>query len=350
MAVSSIPSKSQAPTTTLDLATTTNPPSFTGPWEDAAEREVENLLAALTAGAFEAAGWVGENEGLAFPDQRPDETMAGYWERQCGNSRCAGPYSIAASRIVPDPRVGANETVDVVVRHGPSKEESVLRVGWHEGKRIVSGLPPLVESSGGPSLIESLFGDEQPTSVVVERYHAFEVWEEARTWSATSPVSLAQREIAVEPDGLIFDSEGAFAGLLESGGMRIDVRGDAEGNLVAATNAAGVSLIGDDYPGRLRLSADGSVLAYADHRDSFSPPWSNVLVARDTTTGAELGRWLFDETITCIEATADWLLVCLEDNLEELVSGEWVHDSLISIRLGNGFLNEVESHAYVHLP
>jgi hypothetical protein len=69
--------------------------------------------------------------------------------------------------------------------------------------------------------------------------------------------------------------------------------GDAEGSLVTL-ESAGVDLAGDDSVGQLRLSVDGTKVAYVDHRDpaTHSHFWSPVVVAKDVATGAELGRWV----------------------------------------------------------
>lgn len=335
-------------TSTLPTTTTTQSQALLFPWEDFAERQVENLLAALTAGEYEAAGWVGESVGATFINLRPDETLAQYYERLCGGSRCAGPYSIVASEIVDVPGPEDVEVVDVTVRHDVRGEESVFRLHWHEGLPVVVGLPPLVESFGRPPLVETLFGEDVPDFVVIERYHAYEVWDGGTgVWAQIPPVPLVGWE---EPVDLTDGDDGEWAARYERGGMVITIHGDAEGNLQEATNPAGVSLIGDDYPGYTRISTDGDRLVYTDHRDGESHFVSRVLVVRDTDDGREVGRWVFDGFISCIEASGDWVLICLETEEEGLVLGEYVHDSLVAINLADETVNRVESRAQVYLP
>ncbi len=169
-------------TTTVTTSPTTTTSVDAAPtdvaWSEAeAVRDVENYLAELAAGAYEQAAWPVENNGGAFDGQASDEMPAAYLQRVCAGGRCAGPYTVSADGPgVIDPATSQASST-VTVTHVGSVESAVLTLATFEGQPMVLGVPPLVVSEGAPGLVERLFGEDIPDRVVVQRFDAFEIWE-----------------------------------------------------------------------------------------------------------------------------------------------------------------------------
>lgn len=172
---------SHAPNTQPAPSTSSTPPEMV--WtESEAERDVENYLAALAAGAYEQAGWSLVNNGGVI---EPDETVAESLARLCEDGACQGPYSVEADGPGFEDPVSAQASSTVTVTHPPTGAQTTIDVFTFEGQRIVSGVPPLVPSPPSPSLVERLFGDDLPDRVVVQRFGAFEIWEDGAPTSPT---------------------------------------------------------------------------------------------------------------------------------------------------------------------
>lgn len=326
--------------TTAAVATTTerhDPPAVSPPdpedvaWSAAeSERIVESYLAALAAGAWEQAAASADNNGIVFDGQRDDELP---WEaiaRQCAPDLCNGPYEIIDATVGLIDRASFQASALILVKNLTSGETGTIAIGTFEGQVIVGQLPPLAATAPRPGLVKTLFGDEVPARVVVQRFEAFEIWERGTaTWvtnyfaDETSAVmgdliSIYQpgpnrhlvstlndpnmrvevdcpRLISVEQTALVVEQcwstearvieplSGADRSEIvptplpmdEVGYQWFDARGatvvngvgDAEGNLSILDNSRGVNVMGDDYVGTSRLSPDGSVLVYVDHAD-----------------------------------------------------------------------------------
>ena len=176
------------------------------------ERHVEGFLAALADGAYEQAALSAEGLDTAADrlrrdesgaGRRSDETTAEYLARMCDGGRCAGPYEVEAAGPGVVARGGAGSTVTVV--HTESGETGAIRLEAPEGRITVLDLPPLVESDGGPTLVDSLFGKEIPQNVVVQRYGAFEVWESGRREWVTNRYADDAREVERTIVGVLGD-------------------------------------------------------------------------------------------------------------------------------------------------
>lgn len=90
----------------------------------------------------------------------------------------------------------------------------------------------------------------------------------------------------------IYGQDGEFRYIDRRAGRVFTGYGDAEGN-ADVENEQGLSINGEDYAGYHTFSADASVVMYGDMTSS-GPHLSPVVVARDTTTGAQLWRTEFD--------------------------------------------------------
>ena len=294
-----------------------------------AERHVENYLAALAAGAYEAAAVA--RAGVRAADQWRVETVAEYLARRCDGGLCAGPYEVEADGPGYGRSFGrAGSTVTVV--HTESGEVGVIRLESFDGRLAVIDLPPLVASKGGPTLVDLLFGRMPPRRVVVQRLGAFEIWESGRrewvvnrwaddtyqvertvaasgdwrdeaTWvgelrdpDTFYPVACSPRLMSRGAEVLVFDGCWADRGRLtevisreardapvdllaevdeveEAGWPWFDERGgtvvrgltDSEGALSELRALDGTDLLGAGFAGILRLSVGGKRLAYVDH-------------------------------------------------------------------------------------
>jgi len=382
-----------------------------------AERHVENFLAALAAGAYEQAALSAEGLDTAADrlrsdesgaGRRSDETTAEYLARMCDGGRCAGPYEVEADGPGYGRSFGqAGSTVTVV--HTESGETGAIRLGDREGRITVMGLPPLVESDGGPTLVDLLFGRGIPQNVVVQRYGAFEVWESGRREWVTNRYAddarqvertivavsdlfapedfavklrddsirysmgcggrLATRGVEVLAldgkcgEGDLFAAEvisGEARDLPaapdlkaetlsvwydERGGTAIQGDGDHE-FLSELTTLDGTDLLGDDYAGLARLSVDGKRLAYADLSRAGSLPMGRYLVVVDTKSGEVVGRWTLGGVITCLELAEDWVVACEAKDDRYMPEQE----ALVAINTATGEINRVKTRVRIFLP
>ncbi|HSL26039.1 MAG TPA: hypothetical protein VLA54_07115, partial [Acidimicrobiia bacterium] len=199
--VSVVSTTTQAPvTSTTALPLDTNPFGEEAWSAVQAERHVTDFLAALAAGAYEQAAWPAEDNGVSFSGQARGETAAEALERLCGDGACAGPYAVHADGPGLMDAASGQASSTVTVTHLDTGQEGTVRLGTFEGELIISDLPPLVPSSGGPSLVELLFGDDVPDRVVVARFGAFEVWENGQSEWVTN--WWADEAVHVEADVL----------------------------------------------------------------------------------------------------------------------------------------------------
>lgn len=374
-----------------------------------AERQVINYLAALAAGAFEQAAWSAENGGAIIQGQGGDETSAEALERMCGDGACAGPYTVHADGpAVTDPASGQSSST---VTHVESREVATMRLGTFEGQLIIVDLPPLVPSTGGPTLVEELFGDALPSRVVVSRFDAFEIWEDGESgwvtnwWAeeayqvegdfvaaygsvvalddpSTTYEGLCPRLMTRDGEVLVLEQncdsstswkmsevtsgesrptpipyeerrDGEFVWLTERSGAVIHGIGDAEGNLFGLETLQCVDLTGDDSVGYVALSTDGKYVAYVDHADpaAVSHFWSPVVVVKDTSTGVELGRWALDAPVRSLEFSESWL-VAGEADPEAVRVGDYMVEqiALVAIEVETGDMNRVETPTFLFLP
>ncbi len=319
-------------TTTTSLVSTTSTTWIPQEaWTEAeAERIVENYLAALAAGAWDVAAFSASNMGIEILGTEGSETPAETLERLCADGACEGPYLVEAlGPGLVDPNTSqAASTVNVT--HVPSGVEGVIDVFTFEGQQIVADLPPLVSSSDSGTLVESLFGENLPSRVVMERFSGFEIWDDGSSewvvnwwapltvvveegviltsdpWTGSvrmvaleDPRTTAEVECAhaLERDGNVYTLDGCTSGdwtmvevltgntvapavakpssepeagyhwYEERAGVAFLGEGDAEGNLISIVSDSGVDLLGDNYAGFTRISIDGTKLAFVDHRD-----------------------------------------------------------------------------------
>ncbi len=302
-------------------------------WTDVeAERIVENYLAALAAGAWDVAAFSADNNGIQIQGSDPGETNAQTLERFCRGGACEGPYGVQAQGPgIVNPSTGqAASTVQVT--HGASGAVAFLNLFTFEGQQIVAGLPPLEQSPDSGAIVNDLFGDRPPDSVVVERFSGFEAWVDGSphwvvNWWAKDTYAI-ERQVAfvshpftstllatpiddplttyepgcsqpLERNGSVFtlddcvdpdkwtmidvvtgdaDSplipppepapESGYSWMEERGGSAFIAVGDAEGNLVSIVNSDGIDLLNDGYAGFTRISANGETLLYVDHADA----------------------------------------------------------------------------------
>jgi hypothetical protein len=383
-------------------------------WSEAeAVREVENYLAELAAGAYEQAAWPVENNGGMLDGQASDEMPVEYLQRVCAGGRCAGPYTVSANGPgVIDP-VTSQASSTVTVTHAGSGESAALTLATFEGQRMVLGVPPLVVSEGAPGLVERLFGEDVPDRVVVQRFDAFEIWERGQQewvtnwWSGqveqiegnAALVDQAgtgyQRVVAVTDPSSSVETEwgclmtrggdvlllnGCWTGewaytdlatgeslatpisfeqgetesrwFTERAGTVVTGWNDVDGNLVSV-EANGVDLEGDDYIGYLKLSVDGTKVAYTDHRDpnSYSHFYSPVVVVKDVATGNEIGRWVLDGPVGGLEFSGDWVVATeLTGDIQALSNGDFGQVAVDAINIVTGTVNRVETGTRVFLP
>lgn len=399
------------PTTTEPITTTTTTPEPEQPIEVAwsvteAERYVSNFLAALAAGAYEQAAYSATDAGIIVDGQTNDELPAEAFEGMCAAGACAGPYSVFGEGPgFIDPEF-SNASSMVTVTHLATGAQTQIQVGTFEGQVVIADLPPLVPSSGGATLVESLFGSDIPSRVVVQRFKAFEIWEGGNPewvthWYANDVHQIEGEVVAVAGElvnlrnpSLQYDGQcsrlmtrdGEILALsqcndtaprlfevisgsprpiqdfpedrvevesswvAERGGTLVHGASDAEGNSIVIKNASGVDLLGDDYSSIETLSTDGSLLAYVDHRDpaAYSHFWSGVVVVRDTSTGAELGRWILDNPVVCLEIADGWIIACESAGVP---AGEPVEQiSLVAINVKTGEINRVQTPVRLFLP
>ncbi len=409
--------RSTAPDTTgssiVTTTTATTLPSGGDPTADEAwstfdaERHVTNFLAALAAEAYEQAAWSAENNGVEIEGQARDETPPEALRRQCRGGACAGPYAVHADGPGLIDPVSAQASSTVTVTHVDTGAQKTIRLGTFEGQLIIADLPPLVPSAGGPTLVESLFGDDLPRRLVVERFNAFEVWEDGApewvtNWWAGDAHQVEGEVVAgigavvalrdphtryegswarlMTRDGEVLVLEqsdtsgwrmfeaisgdprpapvryeerfdGEYVWFTERGGTVVHGIGDAEGNLRSLATLQGVDLLGDDYAGYVALSTDGALVAYVDHADpaAFSHFWSPVVVVKDTSTSAERGRWTLDNPVLCLEFGESWLVAC-EADPGVAAGGVGEQIALVAINVATGDFNRVETPTRVFLP
>lgn len=398
-------------TSTVPPTTTTLQPAGGAEiaWTGAdAERDVENYLAALAAGAYEQAAWPVENNGVAIDGQSRQETPAAYLSRVCVDDACRGPYEVAANGpgMINE---SSQASSTVTVTHTGSGNATELTVATFEGRRMVLGVPPLVTSSGDTPLVEELFGDDVPDRVIVQRFDALEIWhdgiaewvtnwwaEEIRSiegdyaagWNTAvvgvhDPASVVEatcaelmsrgdtilvfdrcgddgwvyldvvtREPVATPVEEVAGEDGEWVWFTERGGTTLSGEGDAEGNLFRL-EANGVDLTGDDYIGALALSVDGSEVAYVDHGDpsAYSHFWSPVVVVKDVATGAEIDRWVLDGPVLGLQFSGDWVVAWeASDDPDQLASGDPEQVAVVAINVGTGTVNRVETGTKLFLP
>jgi hypothetical protein len=400
------PTPATVPSTTVPSG---EEPGLEDAWtEIEAERHVTNFLAALAAGVYEQAAFSALNNGIEVDGQDRHETPAEFFERMCAAGSCAGPYAVSADGPGLTNPSSFQASSTVTVTHIDSGQAATILLGTFEGQLIIPDLPPLVPSAGSPTLVESLFGDDIPRRVVVQRFDAFEIWEDgASEWvthwlaedvyqiegdllvGAGVVVDLRDPRMKYEgecarlmtrgnevlchdgfdsddwdmfevisgeprPTPIPFKEEGdsyeEFVWFTERGGTVVHGLGDAEGAFTTLSTLERVDVLGDGYAGYTALSTDGALFAYVDHRDpaSISHFWSPVVVVKDTSTGAELGRWTLDNPVLCLEFAEDWLVACetdrdVADSINEQIA-------LVAINVETGEINRVETPTRIFLP
>ena len=291
------------------------------------EKHIENYLAALAAGAYEAAGFPISNAGIAF-GQNEDIDAPNYLRAACDPDLCNGPYRVEHG----DPFIQydgiAPPRWNFSVTHEPSGQATTMTVGMFEGQFVITDLPPLVESPEPDDLLALLFGNDLPDYAVVERFEAFEVqladtntwatnWFADTTWLVEGDVAVSYggsdgvqvSPLAAPEDALVYEcpdivvrdgrtlvldlcdptAPGLYAfgtaerypflvdpleiepyesggvSYLERGGFAVVTLGDAEGNTSELISTTGADLLGGDYAGYRTLSADGQLFLYTDH-------------------------------------------------------------------------------------
>jgi len=280
-----------------------------------------------------------------------------------------------------------------------------------EGQLVIADLPPLVVSDPGPSLVESLFGSDLPRRVVVQRFNAFEIWENGEhewipNWFADDTFQIEDEIVAVSDESTgntravelrdplttypadcvrLMERDGGVLALdqcaddrwhlfeIRSGdehqapiefqtredGERVwfDERGgavvhgvsDAEGNLTELASVDGVDLLGQGYAGFSSLSTDGKLLAYVDHADpaAISHFWSPVIVVLDTSTGDEIGRWTLERPVLCLQFAEEWVVACEVDDIMNLDPRQ---QALTAINISTGDITRTLTRTRIFLP
>lgn len=404
-------------TTSTSLATTsttaaaTQPPPAEVAWTSAeAEKHVENYLAALAAGAYEQAAFSVQNNGGTVAEQEGEETFAEFLERMCSGGACAGPYEVTANGPGEFEPPTGQASSQVTVVHTRSGMKGQIQLGTMEGQLVIADLPPLEVSDPGPSLVESLFGGDPPRRVVVQRFNAFEIWENGEqewvtNWFADDTFQIEDEIVAVSDESTgaravelrdpqttysaecvrLMERDGEVLALdqcatdrwhlfeVKSGDERqapiefqarddgerkwFDERGgavvhgvsDAEGNLNELASLDGVDLLGQGYAGFSSLSNDGRLLAYVDHADSaaISHFWSPVIVVVDTSSGDEIGRWTLDHPVACLQFSEDWVVACEVDDIMNLDPHQ---QALTAINASTGEITRTLTRTLVFLP
>lgn len=393
--------------TTTTVTTSTVASSGETAWTAAdAERWVVDYLAALAAGAYDQAGWAAWNNGIAVPDG--DQLPADFLGGACADGACAGPYTVEAlGPGLVDP-VTAQASSKVLVTHEPSGQRATVVLNTFEGQLIIIDPPPLVPSVSVPTLVEELFGADIPDRVVVRRLDAFEIWtdgsvEWVTNWWADDAHEVeggwaavwhpaGSRLVSVSDPAVTFETEcpnlvsrvgvvlvleqcwsdswrlfdpatgeeqptpvdagtrgdGEYVTFTERASTVVVANGDAEGNLTGATTLSGIDLLGDSYAGFAALSVDGAHYAYVDHADpaALNHFWSPVLVVVDTASGVEVGRWVLDDVIACVEFSRDWVVTCgvTPDPMDS------IQVALTAINITTGEVRRVETPSRVFLP
>lgn len=166
------------------------------------------------------------------------------------------------------------------------------------------------------------------------------------SWSYSEVRSGEEASPPIEYEELL---DGEWVWFAERGGTSIHGQGDAEGNLYTIESDTGQDLIAADYASLPRLSNDGSKVAYVDHADPAAESHfvSPVVVVRDTETGEEVGRWVLDEPVTCLELSAEWLVACLGDPLDY---PDGLQNQLAAINLSTGDVETVTTETRLFLP
>lgn len=399
-------STTTGPNTTAETSTTTATLTATSmlepevAWTEAdAERDAANYLAALAAEEYDVAAWSADNNGIVLDERElPVETL----ERLCADGACAGPYRVVADGPgLVDPDSGQASST-VTVTHLPSGTKGTMFLGTFEGQLIIADLPPLIPSAGGPSLVESLFGDDIPDRVVVERFDGFEIWDHGAVdwvtnWVADHTTDLAgdvivadgearsltrptfvygpvcgdllsragqivvmdcekglvlveTREPAIAPAHLEDLDDGQYEWFDERGGTVIEGISDAEGNATSIHTSDGLDLLGDDSAGYTVLSTGGDLFAYTEHREpaAYSHFSSSLVVVRSTTDGREVARVVLERAVVGLQLTDAWLLAWLAP--EERVADGPRLASIAAIDLDTGEVSIVDSATRVFLP
>lgn len=405
-AASVAPMESSTTSSAAPEPSTTVPVDVEAWSESDAEKHVANFLEALAAGAYEQAAWPAENNGVMLAGAEGDETPAETLARWCAGGRCAGPYQVRANgpgRVDADTGQ-ASSTVNVT--HIGSGESTTVVLATFEGQLVIADPPPLVASPAAPTIVDLLFGPAPPAVVVVERFDAFEIWEDGQqrwvtNWHAETvwdveadviaaaggayglarpdtwygevcsvlmmrggdvvaapcggatpwdPVVLKTGEVLAAPIPSGEVGEGGFVWFDERGGVVISGVGDAEGNSRIVTTSEGVDLAGGDYVGFTVLSTDGSLFAYTDHDDpaAVSHFWSPVVVVKDTRTGAEVGRFTLGGVVVNLQLADGYLLAGVADVADAAVDGS--QSAVVSINLASGEMRTAETATRVFLP
>jgi hypothetical protein len=243
---------------------------------------------------------------------------------------------------------------------------------------------------------------------VVERFHAFEIWESSQptwvtNWWAESTyqvegglialfdgvVTLDDPTLAFEADclprlvtrasellvleqcdtsdwrmyeaytgdprGLPVDmtprEDGEFPWFTERAGTVVSGVGDAEGNMVSLSGPGGVDLLADDYASAVVLSTDGTRMAYVDHADpaAVSHFWSPVVVVKDVASGKEIGRWTMPNPVLRLEFGETWV-VASEIDQTAIGTENLEQIALNAIDLTTGEVTRVETPTRMFLP
>jgi len=218
--------------------------------------------------------------------------------------------------------------------------------GWIqevEGEVAALGSGELIDLLDGQSLNEDV---ECPT--LMSRLAVVLVLDQcvSGSWSYAEVRSGKPADPPIEYEELL---DGEWVWFAERGGTSLHGQGDAEGNLHTIESEAGQDLIAGDYASLPRLSTDGLLVAYVDHDDpaAISHFVSPVVVVRDVATGEELGRWVLDEPVTCLELSAEWLVACLGDPLDY---PDGLQNQLAAINLSTGEVTTVTTETRVFLP
>ena len=404
--VSTTTTSTSTTSTTVADTTTTSAAEQEIVWsETEAERHVTNYLAALAAGAYEQAAWPIENNGLEVEGQSTSETPGEALARLCAPDLCTGPYTVEADGPgLRDPQTALASSL-VTVTHVDSGDQVKMRLATFEGQMVITDLPPLFSRDAPATLVEQLFKGDLPERIVVQRFDAFEIWEDGESRWVTNwwaeDAQQVEADLVALIDGLVAlddpqttlgadcfprlmtddevlvleqcgdiwsyyeaytadprptpiefspgqDGETVF--FVERAGTVVTGTGDAEGN-ITSMESDGVDLLDDDYASLATLSVDGTLIAYVDHSDpaALSHFWSPVVVVRDVATGDEVGRWTLDDPVLTLEFSRDWVLAAEID--AEATGGLYLeHDALSAIYVPNGLVTTIETPVRVFLP
>ena len=249
--------------------------------------------------------------------------------------------------------------------------------GWitHSTERTVSVQPPVAgwRRWGGEVMLWSRFSSGKRRTVAVNSagdvvcdlpHDIASVTSEGNQWTAfveltddiqfqdamevPIPATLiscsSQRAVEVPPRSFVGDQP-ILRRFVSVGSRTFEEVYDQEGN-ADVFNEAGAPITGDDYAGRHAFNSDGSVIAYGDLGFARHPHATNLVKARDTTTGELLWSMELDGAFDYLQHVGNSVIVGVPDRAG--VGNEALPEYLVVIDTASGAgLRRVDSQIRV---